>query len=439
MEYDDTIYALSSGAGQAGVAVVRVSGGGARVAIERLCGAVPIPRRFSVRVLRSSDGERIDQCVVVWLPGPNTVTGEDMGEFHVHGSEAVVDRLFRELNLLVGTRMAQPGEFTRRAFVSGRIDLVEAEGLAGLLSARTDAQRSLAMRQMSGGPSSIIDGWRGRLIETLAGVDAVLEFSEESDVAGAGEPPWRQQVRGLVAEMEEAARAGLRAQVMRRGVKVVLTGAPNVGKSSLLNALARREAAIVSAVPGTTRDVVEVQMTLDGVPSIVMDTAGLRLGNCDEIEAIGMARTLEAATEADVVVWLWSRDQVGSEKVRSGLRVDLVFETKSDLDGPSGSRSGQRLSSRTGTGMAEFSAVLSEYCRRAVSGFESAVVSEARQVAALGESIRFLNGALHRAGDELEMVSADVRAAADAVGRITGRVDVEEWLDAIFSRFCIGK
>lgn len=439
MGYDDTIYALSSGAGRAGVAVVRVSGDGARATIRRLCGSVPSPRRFSARVLRSVGGEIMDQGVVVWLPGPGTVTGEDMAEFHVHGSEAVLQRLFQEFGQIPGIRMAEPGEFTRRAFVKGRIDLVEAEGLAALLAARTDSQRAAAVRQMSGSASSAIEDWRRDLIEVLAGVDAVLEFSEESDLIGAGKPPWRFQVRGLVSEMEEAASASRRAQVLRQGVRVVLAGAPNVGKSSVLNALARREAAIVTATPGTTRDIVEVQMTLDGIPFIMMDTAGLRERTMDEIEVIGMARTMEVARDADIVVWLWCKDLAGSETVEDGLRADVIIETKCDLAGPGSLTVGPRLSARTGEGMAEFVGLLTERGRLAVSGFESAVVSEARQIAALRDSIRFLNDALSRTNGELELVSADVRGAANALGRITGRVSVEEWLDAIFCRFCIGK
>jgi tRNA modification GTPase len=336
--------------------------------------------------------------------------------------------------------VAEPGEFTRRGFINGKLDLVEAEGLSDLLAARTEAQRRQAMQQFLGGSSAIIETWRNRLITSLAAVDAVVEFSEEGDVAGVADQAWRNDARVLIDDMQRAvARAG-RAESLRRGLRVVFAGAPNTGKSSLLNALAQRDVAIVSPLAGTTRDSIEVLLDLDGVPVVLTDTAGLRDSGSDDIERQGMARTRRFADEADLVVWLWSRDVARSDVVAEGVRPDIVVETKSDLaPGPTDGRESNRISTLSGEGMADFVDHLSAFVKSRVGLGEAAVIVRERQIQAVEESIRFLNDALSQPTGALELVSADLRGAATALARLTGRIDVEDWLDDIFSRFCIGK
>ena len=437
----DTIFALSSGAGRAAIAVLRISGPAAQSIVAVLAGSCPPPRHFAPRTLRSPDGgEAIDKAGVIWLPGPATATGEDMAEFHIHGSEAVASHLFRVLSGFDGVRLAEPGEFTRRGFINGKLDLVEAEGLSDLLAARTEAQRRQAMQQFLGGSSAIIETWRSRLIAALAAVDAVVEFSEEGDVAGVADQAWRNDAQALIDDMQRAvARAG-RAESLRRGLRVVFAGAPNTGKSSLLNALAQRDVAIVSPLAGTTRDSIEVLLDLDGVPVVLTDTAGLRDGSADDIERQGMARARRFAGEADLVVWLWSRDVAGSDVVAEGVRPDIVVETKSDLGlGPTDGGESNRISTLSGEGMAAFVERLSALVKARVGLGEAAVIVRERQIQAVEESIRFLNDALSQPIGALELVSADLRGAATALARLTGRIDVEDWLDDIFSRFCIGK
>jgi tRNA modification GTPase len=385
-------------------------------------------------------GEAIDRAGVIWLPGPATATGEDMAELHIHGSDAVASLLFRILSSFDGVRMAEPGEFTRRGFINGKLDLVEAEGLSDLLAARTEAQRRQAIQQFLGGSSAIIESWRSRLIASLAAVDAVVEFSDEGDMAGVADEAWRSDARALIEDMQRAvARAG-RAESLRRGLRVVLAGAPNTGKSSLLNALAERDVAIVSPLAGTTRDSIEVLLDLEGVPVVLTDTAGLRDSPGDDIEREGMARTRRFAEEADLVVWLWSRDVAGSEDVMAGVKPDVVVETKCDLaPGPAHGRESNRISTVSGAGMLTFVNGLSALVKARVGLGETAVIVRERQIQAVNESIRFLNDALSQPPGALELVSADLRGAATSLARLTGRIDVEDWLDDIFSRFCIGK
>lgn len=439
MKAGDTIVALSSGNVPSGVAVVRLSGPQSAVVVGALAGRLPAPRRFSVMALHDPNTRMIlDRAVVVWLPGPGTVTGEDMCELQVHGSEAVISAVIRCAVAIPDVRLAERGEFTRRAFVNGRMDLVEAEGLQCLLMARSAKQHRLAVHHMLGGASAILEDWRRRLIGAMALVDAAVEFADEGDVAAMGEPPWREGVLRLAGDMRDALTAASRAELVRRGARVVLAGVPNVGKSSLLNALAGRDAAIVTAVPGTTRDIVEVQLDLGGVPAVVMDTAGLRAAGADAVEAIGIDRSRGAIAGADVVVWVWSRDVPLSGDCDAGVVPDVVVKSKCDLDVSGESYQGLELSVRTGYGMARFVDRLIELVAERTAGAEVAAVVEARQVAALKDSIRFLNDAL-TGGGPLELVADDLRFGADALGRITGRVDVEDWLDAIFRDFCIGK
>jgi tRNA modification GTPase len=437
----ETIFALSTGAGRAAIAVIRVSGPGSAMALSTLAGGLPAPRRLVRRRLTDPDGgEPVDVAAVVWLPGPGTATGEDMAEFHVHGSDAVVAQIFGILARLPGLRLAAAGEFTRRGFANGKIDLVEAEGLGDLLEARTESQRKLALHQFMGGASAIVENWRRGLIDALAAVDAVVEFVDEGDVAGVGDDAWRGLARTVRSDMERAVALAGKARNVRQGLRVVLAGAPNTGKSSLLNAVAQRDVAIVSPVAGTTRDSLEVHVELAGVPVVLADTAGLRADAGDEIEKIGMARSRRSAAEADVLVWVWSRDVSGSATVSDGLAPDLVVENKSDLAVDAGSDGAAvRVSSQTGAGLTELLLLFAAAVSARACLAEPAVVVRERQEEAVRDSIRHLNDALALPPGRMELVSAELRAAANALARLTGRIDVENWLDAIFSRFCIGK
>ena len=448
MSAGDTIFAVSSGAGRAGVAVVRLSGPLCGHVVGKVTNRDLVARRFSVSDLRDPfTGELIDKAIGVWFPGPRSATGEDMCEFHVHGSEAVVSRLFDCFRKFPGLRLAVPGEFGRRAFANGKMDLVEVEGLGDLLDARTEGQRRLALRQMTGEASGIVEGWRGSLLSLLARVDAAVEFGEEEGIAELALLSIREDLTALVGELDAAVRRSSAAMALRDGIRVVLAGSPNTGKSSLLNVLAGRDAAIVSSRPGTTRDVVEVLLDLDGVPVLLRDTAGLREASVDEIELIGMARTRIAAADADVVVWVWSDDIGGSWDVDPGVLPSIRVRSKADLPRVKLDRirndsvclESVALSAATGEGISGFLTVLSGLVRSRVDGWERAVVSHGRQVEALSGSIRCLNDAMGRDAERLELVAADLRGAARFLGQITGHIDVEDWLDGIFSRFCIGK
>lgn len=448
MTAGDTIFAVSSGSGRAGVAVVRLSGPLCWHVVGKMTNRELVARQFTVTGLRDPfTDDLIDKSVCVWLPGPRTVTGEDMCEFHVHGSEAVVSRLFECFRRFSGLRLAAPGEFSRRAFANGKMDLVEVEGLGDLLDAKTEGQRRLALREMAGEASGVVQGWRESLLSLLARADASLEFGEEEGVAEVALASIREDLMALVGELDAAERRSSAATALRNGIRVVLAGRPNTGKSSLLNTLAGRDAAIVSPRPGTTRDVLEVQLDLDGVPVVLSDTAGLRKHSDDEIEVIGMARTRAAVADADVVVWVWSEDIGGSWEADLGVIPSVRVRSKADLprvkldhlrndllDAKS-----LEVSSTTGKGVSEFVGALSGLVRSRVDGWERSVVSRGRQVEALKGSIRCLNDALGRDAVRVELLVADLRRAAGFLGQITGHIDVEDWLDSIFGRFCIGK
>jgi tRNA modification GTPase len=323
------------------------------------------------------------------------------------------------------------------------MDLVEVEGLADLLRAQTAVQRRLAMNHLLGEASSVFEAWRKRLQAILAHAEAAVDFAEEEGVAEAALRDIAPRIRVLSAEMGEALHKSQEARAIREGVRVVLAGRPNTGKSSLLNALARREAAIVSSKPGTTRDVIEVQVNLGGIPVILLDTAGLRDLPLDEIEEIGIGRTRREAAGADVVVWVSASDIPGSLPPEDGLVPDLRVHTKSDLAGAPALKDASRdmlvLSSRTGAGMGEFLDRLSDLVRSRYGGMEAAVITRTRQQNAIQESIRHLNNSLGHRAEHLELAAEDLRNAAHALARITGRIEVEDLLELIFAEFCIGK
>ncbi|MBM3519323.1 MAG: tRNA uridine-5-carboxymethylaminomethyl(34) synthesis GTPase MnmE [Alphaproteobacteria bacterium] len=438
----DTIFAVASGAGRAAIAVLRVSGPRAVELVTALAGNLPRPRLATLRTLTNqTTGEILDRGLVLWMPGPHSATGEDVAEFHVHGGSTVIAGLCQELARHRSVRPAEAGELTRRAFANGRIDLVEAEGLADLLAAETPMQRRLALGLMLGAASARYEEWRSRLLRALAMVEAAIDFSEESDVARYALVGLDSDVKALAAEMSAALAGYALAREIRSGITVVLAGPPNTGKSSLLNRLAEREAAIVSPRPGTTRDVIEVRMELGGMAVTVMDTAGLRQAAGDEIENEGMARTRARAGAANLLIWVAAQDVAESLAIEKGLSPDLVLLNKSDLAQERVKESENRVlpvSAKTGAGIAELVARLAEMLRERYHRAESAVIVRERHRAAVTESIRMLND-FDLNGRPLEMKAESLRLAAHALGRVTGHIDVESLLDAIFAEFCIGK
>ncbi|OHB29591.1 MAG: tRNA uridine-5-carboxymethylaminomethyl(34) synthesis GTPase MnmE [Phenylobacterium sp. RIFCSPHIGHO2_01_FULL_69_31] len=443
----DTIYAPATAAGRAAVAVVRVSGPWTRAAVRALAGAVPPPRRASLKTLRNADGEAIDQALVLFFAGPESYTGEDAAEFHVHGGTAVVGAVIEALRTL-DLRLAEPGEFTRRAFEHGKLDLAQAEGVADLIDAETEAQRRQALEQLGGRLSDVQARWTEALLEALAMLEAAVDFPDEEvpqDVAARARPV----LEHLVAELEIAAADAERGERIREGYRIALIGAPNAGKSTLLNALAGRDAAIVTATPGTTRDIIEVPMVLAGYKALMADTAGLRETG-DEIEAEGVRRARAWAAAADLRLWLVDGSSGETGAVPMELRPgDLCLITKRDLPvGPAGAwAAGQ--AKRLSLAVAEVTAkgpgdldwirgVLEERIVEALEGAEPPAATRLRHQELLTEAADRLRHALAQ-DEHLELAAEDVRLAARALDRITGRIDPEQVLGRIFSTFCIGK
>jgi tRNA modification GTPase len=445
----DTIFALSSGRPPAAIAVIRVSGPRAGSALERLIGRLPAPRRASLARLRDpASGEIMDEGLALWFPGPKSETGEDMAELQVHGGRAVIAAVLAALGKLPGLRPAEAGEFTRRAFESGRMDLTAVEGLADLVAAETEAQRRQAFQHLRGLLGERAEGWRQRLIEALALVEAGIDFSDEADV------PQDLMARSLELIQplaDEIARAGVgQGERLREGLRVAIAGPPNAGKSTLFNRLARRDAAIVSPFPGTTRDVLEVHLDLGGYPVTVLDTAGIREAD-DPVEREGVRRASEQAAAADLVVWVvdatareQERSACRSPQVSRGARTwivvnkidladrsnDFKFITKNEI---------HFISSLTGDGVDEFVNALARFAE----GFfppEPVLVTRERQRGHLREAAAALQLAQEAARDGREEIMAEhLRLATRALGKLLGRVDVEDILDVIFRDFCIGK
>ena len=445
MKASDTIYALSSGAGMAGVAVVRVSGTKARAIVKELAGRVPRARVATLaRLARGPTRAAIDRSIVIWFPGPRSFTGEDVAEFHVHGGRAVVEALFAALRSFPEVRGADPGEFTRRAFGNGKFDLMEAEGLADLIEATTDSQRRQALHHLEGGASGTLEVWRNETIAILARLEAAIDFIDEPGVSDAALAQALPRIAGLASKIALELERGKRGQRLRTGLRVVLAGPPNAGKSSLLNRLARKDAAIVSPISGTTRDVVEVHLNLDGLPVILQDTAGLRAQAGDPIERMGMARTADAIVGADLVVWMEAADADGSPPPEIAGQPVLRIWNKSDLAGPPLPRDGGcagtlSVSCRDGSGLDELEALIADRLRDRVSVGEPSLVTRQRHRDCLEGMAAHLGKALAGENDPLEVVTEEIRLAAHEIGRLTGHVDVENLLDEIFRTFCIGK
>lgn len=438
MSDGSTIFAPASGFGRAAVAVIRISGPASRLVIERLARALPAPRRLSLRTLRDpSSGDPLDSALVAWMPGPDTFTGEDMAELHLHGGLAVRSAVMAALGTIPGCRPAEPGAFSRRAVRNGRMDLTAAEGAADLIDAETEAQRRQALRQLDGVLGRQVAAWRERLLDLLAGAEAALDFSDEGDVDDdALDAALHERVRTLRDEIDAALRDGGRGERLREGFVVVLTGPPNAGKSTLLNALSRRDAAIVSAAPGTTRDLIEIRCDLSGLPVIVVDTAGLR-DTADPVEAEGIRRTLRRRDEADLVLALCDDGQPGPETAGPPERTVRV-RTKADLGHTDdGAGEAVAVSAVTGAGMDRLLALIEARAEAALAGGD-ALVTRARHRDGLTRCRDHLTRVL--SGPALpELLAEDLRLAVRALGEVAGRVGVEDMLDRLFAGFCIGK
>ncbi len=439
---DQTIYALSSGRPPSAIALVRVSGSQAGKIVTTLAGKTPMPR-MATRALLKDIGQRpIDDSVVLWFPAPASATGEDVAEFHVHGGRAVLATLFAALSEFENVRAAEPGEFTRRAFENGKLDLTEAEGLDDLIHADTDRQRRQALRQLKGLLGDRARDWRARIIEASALIEAGIDFSDEGDVPAELIAPALAKVRTLLAEIEVVLAGQGRSERLRDGLVVAIAGPPNVGKSTLMNALARREVAIVSPHAGTTRDVIEVQLDLDGYPVTVIDTAGIRETD-DPVEQEGVRRARARAADADLVLWL--TDRLPAVVQHDGAAPVWTVRTKIDLEQrprPLADVPGQRIfqiSASRGDGLPELTGAMVEFAVSTFGGGEAALIGRARQRTLLQETKLALSRCIEVVGEGEELAAEELRRAAQFLGRLLGRVDVEDILDVIFREFCVGK
>ena len=423
----DTIFALSSGAPPAAIAVVRISGPAAGTALERLSGGLPQPRFARLTSLRTADRKLLDQALVLWFPGPASETGEDCAELQLHGGRAVVDAVCAELATFEGLRLAEPGEFTRRAFENGRIDLLQVEGLADLVSAETELQRQAALGLAGGSLSKQVGQWLDRLLALSARVEAALDFEDEADVE-ALDTRFGEDLRSFAHELEEAL-AAPHAESLRDGFRVALAGPPNTGKSTLFNRLVEDEAAIVSPEAGTTRDVLVRHFALDGVPFTLVDMAGLRQPGEDAIEAIGIERAVEQIERADCVLWLGSEGEGPAGAWEIEAQIDRAGHRHK-------AKPAFRLSARTGEGISALQSALVGKARGAmIKPGRTALLR--RQRVLLGKALDALVSC--QATTELLLVAEELRQARLAFDALTGRAATEDMLDSLFGRFCIGK
>ena len=426
----DTIFALATAQGRAGVAVIRISGLQAKGVASDLIGTVPGARKAALRVVRDADGQALDQALVLSFAAPNSFTGEDVVELHLHGSPAVVSAVLRALSQ-TSARLAEPGEFTRRALAHDRMDLVQVEALGDLIAAETEAQRRQAMQGFDGAFSTQVELWRSKIIRAAALIEATIDFADE-DVPVDVTPEVTSLLEDVLIDIQSTVSGIAVAERVRHGFEVAIIGRPNAGKSTLLNALAKREAAITSDVAGTTRDVIEVRMDLDGLPVTILDTAGLR-ETSDTVEAIGVSRAVERAERADIRVFLQDEGDVLPVRVEAD---DIILRPKADLlpdqvDGISG---------LTGAGVSELLERLKSLLtgRMAVSG----LATRERHRVALSDAAANIQNALTRISmgpDVYDVVAEDIRLAARSLEVLVGRIDVENLLDEIFASFCLGK
>jgi tRNA modification GTPase len=441
---DQTIFALSSGRPPSAIALVRVSGPQAEKVVTALAGKLPSPRMATRALLRDVGQRPIDDAVVLWFPGPASATGEDIAEFHVHGGRAVLAALFAALSAFEDVRPAEPGEFTRRAFENGKLDLTEAEGLDDLIHADTDRQRRQALRQLKGLLGDRARDWRTRIIEASALIEAAIDFSDEGDVPAELIAPALAKVKMLLGEIDEVLAGQGRSERLRDGLVVAIAGPPNVGKSTLMNQLARREVAIVSPHAGTTRDVIEVQLDLDGYPVTVIDTAGIRETD-DPVEQEGVRRARARAADADLVLWLTDSPQVAIDhdgtapiwKVRNKIDLEAAGRPLAEAGTPG--PGSFEISASCGDGVPELIAALVDFTQHYFGGTEGGLISRTRQRKLLQETATSLRRSVAVVGQGEELAAEELRLATHSLGRLLGRVDVEDILDVIFREFCVGK
>jgi tRNA modification GTPase len=437
--HSDTIFALASGALPAGVAVLRISGPAAFTMVQSLAGDLPAPRVAALRTIRTPDGMFLDRGLVLVFQGPHSFTGEDCAELHLHGGRAVVTAVLTSLAGFNGARLAEAGEFSRRAFENGKMDLVEVEGLADLLAADTEMQRRLAAEQASGQLSSVYEGWREKLVFARSMLEAELDFSDEGDIPGSVSDRIWGDVARLKGEVDDAL-SDLRAgEILRDGFRVALAGMPNAGKSSLMNALAQRDVAIVTPIAGTTRDVVRCELDIDGYKFELFDTAGLR-DTDDVIEREGIRRAMKTINDADLVLNIVDLSDMSDIRPseRSGLRIGSKLDlVEGEVDPSIGLD--VLLSSSTGAGLNELRALLLQAVRSSTNVGSLAIPSRMRHAERLRSASQHLQSALDGVSYPLELRAEDLRLASVELARVTGRIDTETLLGKIFSEFCVGK
>ena len=435
----DTIFALSSGKLPSGVAVIRVSGNEVQNIIKSIRGKVPPARMMAYGSLYSLEHEFLDSALTVFFPAPNSFTGEDCVEFHLHGGKAVVARFLNELSKFENCRIAEAGEFSKRAFANGKLDLTEAEGLADLIDAETESQRRLAVMGASGALAELYREWRQELLQARAMIEAELDFVEEQDIPDSVSDRIWDKLKLLSSTIKKHVADGYRAQAMRDGIKIVIAGAPNSGKSSIINRLAGRDVAIVTDEEGTTRDALEIRLILAGLPVLVTDTAGIR-ETANKVEKIGIDTALKRLQEADLILHI--------EDMSSPVEITLPAENnaeiwrlgnKVDLVSGDDSRWPIQFSAETGEGFEEFLDKLIEFCNSFSESLGDLVPARKRQFDLLEETISEIDSALMLKDLDLTLRAEHLRRASDMLGRITGDIDVEDILDVIFSQFCVGK
>ena len=434
----ETIFAVATGAGRSAIAVMRLSGPRSGDMLDRLCRTRPEPKVAALRSLRDMDKNLLDQALVLWFPGPHSFTGEDSAELHLHGGRAVIEGVADAL-VRLGGRPAEPGEFTRRAFLNGKMDLLTAEAISDLVEAETSAQRTQALRQMDGALGELYRGWSARLLHLLAQQEAMIDFPDE-DIPAEVESGIIDEIAALAAEMRSHLDDGGRGERLREGLVFAIIGRPNVGKSTLLNAIAEREVAIVSATPGTTRDVLEARVVLDGIPVTLLDTAGLR-ESADPIEAEGVRRAKDRAAQADLVIVISDAtqpyDPLPGISTEFSADVPMLHVVNKIDAAPAMVVPGNAISARSGHGLDRLRQELADTARRLTAAAGPPPLTRARHRAAVDAACSCMTAAA--AAPLPELRGEDLRLALRSLARLTGEVGVEDLLDSVFRQFCIGK